>query len=330
MGQNNQNTGQQNDTGFPQSWYPVSRSCDLKKGQHKVIKLFGHNWLLFRSHQGKAAVMERRCQHMGADLAQGKVLGNTIQCPLHGWRYDSDGECVHIPDYDDKLPRVKLHSLVCEEHYGLIFAYWGKKPLFPVPQPPHMTGSIASSPALTTRLDTDYLSLSMNTFDTQHFERIHNRRYVRPPDIVSENQHVLSIHFEVSILKRRWIDFIMSWLITDTSTVKIECWGGNLILFTNFKLESAGLIALQPVDNEHSQAYLVALKKPNGKESIFDKLKMNIAVYLIKGFLMPDIQATRMMRPFKGTLIHSLDYGAEKFWDYWKQLPRHSINQKAD
>ncbi len=309
--------------GYPESWYPVARGCDVKPGQHIPVALFGTDWILFRAENGTVSVIGRRCCHMGADLAEGKVVKNTLECPLHGWCFDQQGHCTHIPDYSGQLPSASLSGLICEEHYGLIFVYWGKKPLFEPPGPPGQTGKLNFSDALEADLETSYLSLTLNAFDTQHFERIHNRRFLQPPEIRNINSFALGIYFQVEIIKRRWVDHVMSWVISGNSTISIECWGGNILLFSNRELESFGMVALQPLADDRCRAYLLALKPGQGRQTIVDKIRMKVAPYLIKGFLSPDIKATRNMTPFAGVLVSSLDYGVEKFWRYFSQLPRH-------
>lgn len=42
--------------------------------------------------------MDSYCAHMGGNLAAGgRVIGNCIECPFHGWTFDSTGKCVRIP-----------------------------------------------------------------------------------------------------------------------------------------------------------------------------------------------------------------------------------------
>jgi cholesterol 7-dehydrogenase len=41
---------------------------------------------------------------MGANLGvTGRVVGNEIACPFHGWQFDGEGKCTHIP-YAEKVP----------------------------------------------------------------------------------------------------------------------------------------------------------------------------------------------------------------------------------
>ena len=54
---------------------------------------------MFRGEDGKAYVLDAYCPHLGANLAVGgQVVGNCIECPFHGWRFNgNDGKCVKIP-----------------------------------------------------------------------------------------------------------------------------------------------------------------------------------------------------------------------------------------
>lgn len=55
--------------------------------------------VVFRGQDGKAYVMDAYCPHLGANLAVGgRVVGNCIECPFHGWQFrGEDGRCVRIP-----------------------------------------------------------------------------------------------------------------------------------------------------------------------------------------------------------------------------------------
>ena len=54
---------------------------------------------MFRGQDGKAYVVDAYCPHLGANLAVGgRVVGNCIECPFHGWQFrGNDGKCERIP-----------------------------------------------------------------------------------------------------------------------------------------------------------------------------------------------------------------------------------------
>lgn len=313
-------------TEYPQSWYPVARTRDLGPGSHRIIKAFNTEWLLFRSRSGQAGLTRRHCCHMGADLAQGSVCGETIECPLHGWRFDTSGRCTRVPGLANPPRNIHLHSLICEERYNVIFAYWGNQPAFELPFPPRMECELFCSTPHTLNIATEYHTPSLNTFDIQHFERIHNRRFTAAPDITRVNRFQLRIDYEAEILKKRWVDYIMSMLSPTRTSVTIDCWGSSMLLLRNRDTRFGGLVSMLPREAGQSRVFIVAFKtqRTNAPVSwrVTNRVLVGLAAVLMRGFLKPDEKAITNMRPFRGCWIDELDAGAQMYWDYWKQLPR--------
>src|SRR3546814_5722862 len=67
----------------------------------------------------------------GADLSVGgEVVGNNIRCPFHHWAYGDGGQCRHIPAGDEIPKRATLFHFASAEQFGLIWVFFGKKPLY--------------------------------------------------------------------------------------------------------------------------------------------------------------------------------------------------------
>jgi phenylpropionate dioxygenase-like ring-hydroxylating dioxygenase large terminal subunit len=116
-----------------QSWYPIARSEEFKRGKAELRDILGRKIAVYRGESGKVFALEGRCPHLGAMLGEGDVIGDDIRCPFHHWKYDGTGKCVAIPYKDDIPVRAKTFAYPVEEKYGVIWLFFGERPLFDVP-----------------------------------------------------------------------------------------------------------------------------------------------------------------------------------------------------
>ncbi len=83
---------------IPYGWYCVGFSGELASGAVKALKYFNEDLVLFRTKNGVAALLNAYCPHLGAHLGVGgKVQGESIACPFHGWQFNAAGECMAVP-----------------------------------------------------------------------------------------------------------------------------------------------------------------------------------------------------------------------------------------
>ncbi len=105
------------------SWFPVARAVDLGKPQ--AATLLGRQLVVYRTASGRAVVQEARCPHRGANLALGKVHGEAIACPYHGWQFEgAGGKCVHIPSLEDQgkiHPKARIRTYPSVERFGHVW-----------------------------------------------------------------------------------------------------------------------------------------------------------------------------------------------------------------
>lgn len=115
---------------FINFWYAAGRSEDVTDTPVKV-RMLGQNFVVFRDSSGEVHCLSNVCTHRGGSLAGGKMRGDCVECPYHGWLFNGDGQCVKIPSIgkDGKIPpRTKIDSYPVQEKYGLIFAFLGDLP----------------------------------------------------------------------------------------------------------------------------------------------------------------------------------------------------------
>jgi phenylpropionate dioxygenase-like ring-hydroxylating dioxygenase large terminal subunit len=117
---------------WPASWYLFGESRELR--QRPVSRrILGRRLVAFRTAGGRLAVMDAQCAHLGADLGCGDVVGETIRCPFHHWRYGTDGVCESVPGHGQAPSFARLRTYPAAERHGYVFFFNGREPLFPLP-----------------------------------------------------------------------------------------------------------------------------------------------------------------------------------------------------
>ena len=82
---------------FINFWYAAALASEVTADRPKKVKMLGQNFVLFRDTKGVARCVSDICVHRGASLSVGKIKGDTVECPYHGWKFDGTGACTMIP-----------------------------------------------------------------------------------------------------------------------------------------------------------------------------------------------------------------------------------------
>lgn len=167
---------------FINFWYPAAQSAELTDKPFPR-RMLGQDFVLFRDSQGTAHCLSNTCIHRGGSLGAGKLLGDEIQCPYHGWRFDGAGRCTRVPSLgrNAKIPgRLRVDAYPVVERYGLVFAFLGdlpeseRPPIMPVPEygpDGPMEGWAATIQYF--EWDVDYKRSIENGVDPAHNEFVH-------------------------------------------------------------------------------------------------------------------------------------------------------------
>jgi 3-ketosteroid 9alpha-monooxygenase subunit A len=107
----------------PNGWFSIGVCEDLAVGDVQAVRYLGRDLALFRGGDGTARVFDAHCPHLGAHLGVGgRVCGDGIACPFHGWRFDGDGALVEVPGLD-RPPRARAKAWQVCERNGRIFVW---------------------------------------------------------------------------------------------------------------------------------------------------------------------------------------------------------------
>ena len=84
----------------------VLRKPDLQNGQMKEIETEGHK-ILVAKVADKYYAAQARCPHLGGILANGKLEGTVVTCPLHGSQFDLvDGRVIRWTRWTGALAAI--------------------------------------------------------------------------------------------------------------------------------------------------------------------------------------------------------------------------------
>jgi cholesterol 7-dehydrogenase len=170
---------------YPEAWYVVGRSIDFGD-RPTFVQCAGNQWVVFRDASGHAQVVDAYCPHLGANLADGDVQGDSVECPFHGWKIRGDGCVIGHANGGEPDPRHRTRSWAVEELHGWVLVYHrhGTASEGPAPEPPYRLERLAAidDGALLWRGEHDaglvhmhLLEFVENSVDFQHFAAIHGR-----------------------------------------------------------------------------------------------------------------------------------------------------------
>ena len=80
---------------IPNQWYVILESKEVKPGKPIGLTRFGEKLVAWRDSHGRLSVMRDRCPHRGVALSVGDIRGDCLECPFHGFQFDTTGT-LHV------------------------------------------------------------------------------------------------------------------------------------------------------------------------------------------------------------------------------------------
>jgi phenylpropionate dioxygenase-like ring-hydroxylating dioxygenase large terminal subunit len=163
---------------FPTGWFQVAYADEIKVGEVKPIEYFGKQLVLFRSESGKVSVLDAYCPHLGAHIGHGgKVVGESVECPFHAWKFGTDGACTGVP-YAQKIPpRSSLGCWPTREINGLVMVWHDidkNPPAWDVPEVPEYSSAEWTTPLRREwKIRAHNQETAENVVDKAHFRYLH-------------------------------------------------------------------------------------------------------------------------------------------------------------
>lgn len=159
-------------------WYVASFSRDI--GRTPVERwILDRPVVLYRKEDGSAVALEGRCAHRHFPLAEGTLIGNSIQCPYHGFIYGPDGRNERIPSQDRPSSQCRIQAFPVVEKWRWIWIWMGDPALAdPSSIPDHREigledDELVTDEVLHEELDARYQLIHDNLMDLTHVAFLH-------------------------------------------------------------------------------------------------------------------------------------------------------------
>jgi phenylpropionate dioxygenase-like ring-hydroxylating dioxygenase large terminal subunit len=212
-----------------QSWYVIALSDEIKPGQVLSRYLLDRRVAVYRGEDGTCHALNARCPHLGANLARGLVMRNSLRCPFHYWTFTGNGRCAAVPTMSSVPRFARTFSYPLREKYGAVWIFNGPEPLFSLPFFAHWKEDELSSTCLKPQtLSCHPHVITSNGLDLQHFKTVHELDFVEEPVLDEPDRFRARLTMRIRLRAHNLFERALRPLAGEILTVCFTTWGGNL------------------------------------------------------------------------------------------------------
>ncbi|MCA1644780.1 MAG: Rieske 2Fe-2S domain-containing protein [Chloroflexi bacterium] len=165
---------------FRRFWIPVLLAEELPRADSDPVRarILGEDLIAYRDTSGQVGLLVNNCPHRGASLFFGRNEEHGLRCVYHGWKFDTTGQCIDMPNEpaeSDFRTKVRAVAYPTVERGGLIWAYMG--PTEHQPQPPDLEFTLVpDSQRYVTKypLACNYMQGMEGELDSSHVSFLHS------------------------------------------------------------------------------------------------------------------------------------------------------------
>ena len=110
---------------------------EFRDGKPHAVEAFGSKLVVFADSAGSLNVLNGYCPHMGGDLTQGTIKGDSVACPFHDWRWAGNGRCSNIPYARRVPPLARTKAWTTLERNGQLYVWHDPQGNPPPPEVTH-------------------------------------------------------------------------------------------------------------------------------------------------------------------------------------------------
>lgn len=181
-------------------WVPAALSDKLEAdGKPLRVKLFGHQYVAFRSTDGRVGFFDEACPHRGASLAIGRNEDNSLRCIYHGWKFRVDGVTVAVPTQPNNeveyCKHVPLKHYPVREEGGIVWVWLGQGDEVPeFPALPFVGLPRENFVVFRQKVNANWLQAVETTMDSAHLGVLHQSWLVGFGDIELSSANMAPVY----------------------------------------------------------------------------------------------------------------------------------------
>lgn len=162
-------------------WTPLILSSQLPAPDCAPVdaRMYGEDLVVFRDSEGRVGVLQALCPHRQAPLFYGRNEESGLRCIYHGWKFDTSGHCIDMPnetaelDYREKVPCIGYPT---QEAAGIIWVYMGPPNLRPqMPEMEWMRVDRSYCNVSKFNMDGNWVQAMEGDVDSAHVGFLHKR-----------------------------------------------------------------------------------------------------------------------------------------------------------
>ncbi|MEO7351053.1 MAG: aromatic ring-hydroxylating dioxygenase subunit alpha [Marmoricola sp.] len=187
------------------AWYVAAWEHEVTSKKPLARTVAGQPLALWRTSDGRTSALSDACWHRLAPLSMGKILGDELQCPYHGLRYNGAGRCTAMPAQKTINPSATVPSFPVVERHRFVWVWLGDPDLADpgiVPDMHQMDSPDWAGDGETITAQCNYQLVLDNLMDLTHEEFVHSSSIGQ--DALSESEFEVS-HDDRHVTVSRWM-----------------------------------------------------------------------------------------------------------------------------
>jgi phthalate 4,5-dioxygenase len=163
-------------------WMPVLYTWEIEPdGPPQRVRVLGEDLIAWRDSSGAPSFVAENCPHRGASLFFGRNEECGLRCVYHGWKFDTSGACVDMPNEPPESNfkhKVKVGAYRGADFGGMTWVYMGPDQANPPEVPRFEWGLVPETQRRHSHkvmYECNWMQALEGEFDTTHVYFLHAR-----------------------------------------------------------------------------------------------------------------------------------------------------------